>query len=74
MIERVWSARTTREGAVKYADYFRRAVLPGSPLVHGESMRIVASPRRPETVLLAGCTASGRGNPFAPMVVVESED
>jgi heme-degrading monooxygenase HmoA len=28
MIERVWSARTTREGAVKYADYFRRAVVP----------------------------------------------
>jgi len=28
MIERVWSARTTREGAVKYADYFRRVVLP----------------------------------------------
>jgi heme-degrading monooxygenase HmoA len=28
MIERVWSARTTRENAVKYADYFRRVVVP----------------------------------------------
>jgi heme-degrading monooxygenase HmoA len=28
MIERVWTARATRENAVKYADYFRRVVLP----------------------------------------------
>jgi heme-degrading monooxygenase HmoA len=28
MIERIWSGRTSREGAVKYGDYFRRAVLP----------------------------------------------
>jgi heme-degrading monooxygenase HmoA len=28
MIERVWSARTTRDGAVAYAKYFRRVVLP----------------------------------------------
>lgn len=28
MIERVWSARTTRDGAVKYADHFRRVVVP----------------------------------------------
>ena len=35
MIERVWSARTTREGAVKYADYFRRAVLPELAAVSG---------------------------------------
>lgn len=28
MIERLWSARTTREGAVKYADHFRRVVVP----------------------------------------------
>jgi heme-degrading monooxygenase HmoA len=35
MIERVWSARTTREGAVKYADYFRRVVLPELSTVAG---------------------------------------
>jgi heme-degrading monooxygenase HmoA len=28
MIERIWSARTTRSGAASYAEYFRRAVLP----------------------------------------------
>lgn len=28
MIERVWSGRTTRDGAVKYADHFRRVVVP----------------------------------------------
>jgi len=28
MIERVWSARTTREGARAYADHFRRVVVP----------------------------------------------
>ncbi len=28
MIERVWSGRTTREGAVSYAEHFRRVVLP----------------------------------------------
>jgi heme-degrading monooxygenase HmoA len=35
MIERVWSARTSRDGAVKYADYFRRAVLPELTAVSG---------------------------------------
>jgi heme-degrading monooxygenase HmoA len=35
MIERVWSARTTREGAVKYADHFRRAVLPELAAIDG---------------------------------------
>jgi len=28
MIERVWSARTTRDGALEYAEHFRRVVLP----------------------------------------------
>lgn len=28
MIERVWSARTTREGALGYAEHFRRVVVP----------------------------------------------
>jgi heme-degrading monooxygenase HmoA len=28
MIERVWSARSTREGAAAYAAHFRHAVLP----------------------------------------------
>jgi heme-degrading monooxygenase HmoA len=35
MIERVWSARTTREGAVQYADYFRRTVVPELAAVSG---------------------------------------
>lgn len=35
MIERVWSARTTREGAVRYAEYFRRAVVPELAAVPG---------------------------------------
>jgi heme-degrading monooxygenase HmoA len=35
MIERVWSARTTREGAVRYADHFRRVVLPELAAIAG---------------------------------------
>ena len=35
MIERVWSARTTRDGAAAYADYFRRVVLPELAAVDG---------------------------------------
>jgi heme-degrading monooxygenase HmoA len=35
MIERVWSARTTRDGAVAYAEYFRRVVLPELAAVAG---------------------------------------
>ena len=35
MIERVWSARTTREGASKYADYFGRVVLPELTAIAG---------------------------------------
>jgi heme-degrading monooxygenase HmoA len=35
MIERLWSARTTRDGAVKYADHFRRIVLPELASVSG---------------------------------------
>lgn len=35
MIERVWSARTTREGAVEYADYFRRIVVPELAAIDG---------------------------------------
>ena len=35
MIERVWSARTTRDGAVKYADYFRRVVVPELAAIAG---------------------------------------
>jgi len=35
MIERVWSARTTRDGAVAYAQYFRRVVLPELAAVAG---------------------------------------
>jgi heme-degrading monooxygenase HmoA len=35
MIERVWTARTTREGAVDYADYFRRVVLPELAAIEG---------------------------------------
>ena len=35
MVERVWSARTTREGAVSYAAYFQRVVLPELAAVPG---------------------------------------
>lgn len=35
MIERVWSARTTRENAAEYAGYFRRVVLPELNAVPG---------------------------------------
>jgi len=35
MIERVWSARTTRDGARQYADYFRRVVLPELAAIAG---------------------------------------
>jgi heme-degrading monooxygenase HmoA len=35
MIERVWSARTTREGFSAYAAYFRRVVLPELAAVAG---------------------------------------
>jgi heme-degrading monooxygenase HmoA len=35
MIERVWSARTTREGALRYADHFRRVVLPELAAIAG---------------------------------------
>jgi heme-degrading monooxygenase HmoA len=35
MIERVWSARTTRDGAAAYAQYFRRVVLPELAAVAG---------------------------------------
>ena len=35
MIERVWSARTTRDKAVSYAEYFRRVVLPELAAVAG---------------------------------------
>jgi heme-degrading monooxygenase HmoA len=35
MIERVWLARATRDGAVSYAAYFRRAVLPDLQKIHG---------------------------------------
>jgi heme-degrading monooxygenase HmoA len=35
MIERVWMARATREGAVKYADHFRRVVLPELAAIDG---------------------------------------
>jgi heme-degrading monooxygenase HmoA len=35
MIERVWSARTTRDGAVKYAEYFRRVVVPELAAIAG---------------------------------------
>ena len=35
MIERVWTARTTRDGAIKYADHFRRAVLPELSAIAG---------------------------------------
>lgn len=35
MIERVWSARTTRDGAAKYADHFRQAVVPELAAIDG---------------------------------------
>jgi heme-degrading monooxygenase HmoA len=35
MIERVWLARTTREGAAKYADHFRRVVVPELTAITG---------------------------------------
>jgi heme-degrading monooxygenase HmoA len=35
MVERVWSARTTRAGAEKYAEYFQRVVLPELTSVAG---------------------------------------
>src|SRR5215208_5897181 len=35
MIERVWSGRTTADGAVKYAEYFQRVVLPELAAVAG---------------------------------------
>jgi heme-degrading monooxygenase HmoA len=35
MIERVWSARTTRDGAAAYADYFQRVVRPELAAVAG---------------------------------------
>jgi heme-degrading monooxygenase HmoA len=35
MIERVWSARTTRDGAAKYAEHFRHAVLPQLTTIDG---------------------------------------
>jgi len=35
MIERVWSARTTRDGAQQYAEHFRRVVLPELAVIAG---------------------------------------
>jgi heme-degrading monooxygenase HmoA len=35
MIERMWSARTTRAGAVQYADHFRRIVVPELAAIDG---------------------------------------
>jgi heme-degrading monooxygenase HmoA len=35
VIERVWSARTTPAGAVAYAEYFQRVVLPELAAVSG---------------------------------------
>jgi heme-degrading monooxygenase HmoA len=35
MIERVWSARTTRDKTAAYAEYFRRVVLPELAAVAG---------------------------------------
>jgi heme-degrading monooxygenase HmoA len=35
MIERVWSAHTTREGAARYAEHFRTTVLPELAAVAG---------------------------------------
>jgi heme-degrading monooxygenase HmoA len=35
MVERVWSARTTRNGATAYREYFQRVVLPELAAVAG---------------------------------------
>jgi heme-degrading monooxygenase HmoA len=35
MVERVWSARATEQGAAAYAEYFRRVVLPEVSAVAG---------------------------------------
>jgi heme-degrading monooxygenase HmoA len=35
MVERIWSARTTREGASAYREYFQRVVLPELAAVAG---------------------------------------
>jgi len=35
MVERVWSARTTRDGALRYAEHFRSVVLPELGAVAG---------------------------------------
>ncbi len=35
MIERVWSARTTRDGARQYAEHFRHVVLPELAAIAG---------------------------------------
>ena len=35
MIERMWSGRTNRDNAVKYADYFRRVVVPELASIDG---------------------------------------
>ena len=35
MIERVWLARTTRDGATRYAEHFRRVVLPELTAIAG---------------------------------------
>jgi heme-degrading monooxygenase HmoA len=35
MVERVWSARTTRGGAAAYLEYFQRVVLPELAAVDG---------------------------------------
>ena len=35
MVERVWSARTTRDGAVSYREYFQRVVVPELAAVAG---------------------------------------
>jgi heme-degrading monooxygenase HmoA len=35
MIERVWLARTTRDGAAKYAEHFRRVVMPELAAIAG---------------------------------------
>src|SRR5690349_20094422 len=35
MIERVWSGRTTKEGAAAYTTHFRSVVLPELSAIHG---------------------------------------
>jgi heme-degrading monooxygenase HmoA len=35
MIERVWLARTTRDGATRYAEHFRRVVMPELAAIAG---------------------------------------